>query len=377
MRIVHLACVAPPQVGGIGMAALREVTGLRAHGIDASLIAPSLPVADGQADDKSFIERVEPYVRYGNAAVLPLVHKKIREADVVHLHYPFYGTAEGLLWRKKVVPLVMTFHMDAMAGGWKGLIFSLIRRLTQPALLRRANLVLVSSFDYACQSSLASFFSAHPERVRELPLGLDTDFFSPGPRVRERFNLPTDARMIAFVGGLDRAHWFKGLSLLLEAMTRLEPNVHLVVVSDGELRGEYEQRARELGLAARVHFIGRVDALTLRDAYRSADLLAFPSVSQAEAFGLVALEAAACGTPVVASALPGVRTVVLHGETGLLVPPSDVDSLVAGISTVLTDDVLRQRLAVRAREWAVERFSWERHMEDLKQIYQTVCASPS
>lgn len=359
------------------MAAFREVAGLRARGVDASLMAPTSRVTEQEDMGRSFVEHVQPYVRFGNASILPLTHKRLQEADVVHLHYPFFGTAERLLWKMPSMPVVMTFHMDAFASGWKGLIFSLYRRLTQPWLLRHASLVIVSSFDYARQSSLAPFFSAHPDRVRELPFGLDTDFFCPGPAMRERFYLPAESRMVLFVGGLDRAHVFKGLPLLLDAMKQLDDHTHLVVVSDGDLRTTYEERARTLGIASRVHFMGRVDHQTLRDAYRSADVLAFPSTSKAEAFGLVALEAQACGTPVIASALPGVRTVVRHGETGLLVAPGDTEALVGGLNTILSDERLRMRLAEQARAWAVERFSWDRHIDELRVIYKEVCVSLS
>ncbi len=377
MRVAHLACIAPPEIGGIGTVAFREVTGLRARGIDATLIAPTMLVPIDSTDERSFIERVKPYMRWGNASLLPLHHKKMMEADVIHLHYPFFGTAERILWKKPVTPVVLSFHMDAMEDGWKGAIFSLYRRIIQPLLLRNAVTVIVSSFDYARQSSLATFFTAHPERVYELPLSLDTDFFCPGPKRKERFSIPEHAKMVTFVGGLDQAHRFKGLPLLLQAIEKMDPSIHLVVISDGPLRPDYEQQARDLGIASRVHFMGRVDMSTLRDAYRSADVLAFPSTSQAEAFGLVALEASACGTPVVASALPGVRTVIRHGETGLLVPPNNLDALIASLSMILSDEELQKRLSTQARVWAVDRFSWERHMDELTGIYKKICVSPS
>jgi len=130
-------------------------------------------------------------------------------------------------------------------------------------------------------------------------------------------------------------------------------------------------------MRSRVHFLGRVDDETVVDAYRSADVLAFPSTDKAEAFGLVAVEAQACGLPVVASNLPGVRTVVKQNETGLLVPPKDVDALAAGLRQIMTDKVLRQRLSENAVKWARERFSWDKHLDGLMEVYRNTCASPS
>lgn len=378
MRVIHLSCVVPPEVGGIGSVAAREVTGLRARGVDARLIGPEARSKTHiPGVSRSFIETIHPLFRTGNASIFPDLRPRLREADVIHLHYPFYGTAEPLLLAApSLPPIVVTFHMDATAPGLHGAAFALHRALVQPSLLSRASVILVSSYDYARRSSLGSFFAKHPDHVKELPFGVDTEFFSPGVPTRGRFSLPTDAPVILFVGGLDRAHAFKGLSLLLRAFARLNPQAHLMIVGDGELRSQYEDEARALGVEARVHFLGHVDAESLRDAYRSADVFAFPSTNVAEAFGLVALEAESCGLPVVASDLPGVRTVVRHGETGLLTPPNDLDALSSALSTLLADPVMRQRMGERARQLAMAHFSWERHLDGLEEIYR-LCVSPS
>jgi glycosyltransferase involved in cell wall biosynthesis len=194
-------------------------------------------------------------------------------------------------------PVVMTFHMDALPVDWKGWLLSLHRLFIQPLLVRKMERVFVSSLDYARQSSLRSWFASHPERVLELPFGVDTDFFSPGPKTRERFSLPESCPVMTFVGGMDTAHAFKGVEELLSAFALLHGDAHLLLVGDGDRRTAHEERARALGVASRTHFLGRVDRETLRDAYRTADLFAFPSTSGAEAFGLVALEAQACGVP--------------------------------------------------------------------------------
>lgn len=370
MRVLHFACVAPPVIGGMGAVALREVTGLRGRGVDARLIAPETGAEMPAGSERSFVETKKPWFRFGNAAWIPEVASLARNADVIHLHYPFFGTAEPLLWQaKKLPPIVITFHMDASAPGWKGLFFRAHRRLIQPSLLPHISRILVSSFDYARHSSLAGFIARHPERVVELPFGVDTDFFSPGPSLRSRFSVPEDAEIILFVGGLDRAHAFKGIPELLRATATLKPSAHLLIVGDGDLRTSYESLSAELGLRERTHFLGKVDQATLRDAFRSADVFAFPSTSVAEAFGLAALEAEACGVPVVASDLPGVRTVVRQGETGLLVPPRDVTALASALSTLLSDRLLREKMREAALRQA-ELFSWDKHLDRLIETYR-------
>lgn len=350
MRVIHLSCVVPPQTGGIGVVASEEVRGLRERGFDARLSDVS-------------------GMRFGNAMRLDLrpLLPDLRSADVVHLHYPFYGTAGRIarLRRQGVIKrLVITLHMDATANGWKGMIFDLHRRLFQNKILRSADALLVSSKDYAQHSSFAPF----ADRVIELPFGVDEKLFFPAQH---------EGANVLFVGGMDTAHAFKGVDVLLRAFTKLPADTSLSLVGDGDLRPSYEKLSRELGIVDRLKFLGRVSVDELPGVYRSADVLAFPSTSGAEAFGLVALEAQASGVPVVASDLPGVRTVVANGETGFLVPPSDADALAERLKYLLEHSDVRDAMRKRARERVLERFTWTKHFDALLEIYKKLCASPS
>jgi glycosyltransferase involved in cell wall biosynthesis len=379
MRVMHIACVAPPEIGGIGQVALREVTGLRAHGIDARLIAPELPsghhAENALADyDRSFVHRLPTAWRFGNASLLEGWCELAKTADVIHLHYPYYGFTEQLLFAGiDLPPIVITYHMDAMAEkSVRGWIFALHRFFLQNSILRLGRRILVSSFDYARNASVARFFREDPDRFQELPFGIDTVRFSPGPDERARLMIAEQDPTILFVGGLDSAHAFKGLSVLFEAFTKLDPSTHLVIVGDGDKKSDFEEEARAKGIASRVHFMGRVSADELVPLYRSADVFAFPSTSQAEAFGLVALEAQACGLPVVASDLPGVRTVVRHDETGILVPPQNVEALAGALTDLLAHPQKRALYAAAARVHA-EQYGYEAHTSALMKLYREVC----
>jgi hypothetical protein len=130
-------------------------------------------------------------------------------ADVVHLHYPFYGTAEWSrsLRRKGVIKrLVMTLHMDATADGPKGMCICCASIVIQKKILASADRLIASSLDYVRASSFAPF----TDRVVELPFGIDAQKFSPGPSERESFEIKSDSFALGFVGGMDTAHAFKG-----------------------------------------------------------------------------------------------------------------------------------------------------------------------
>src|SRR6185295_5042399 len=181
-------------------------------------------------------------------------------------------------------------------------------------------------------------------------------------------NLP-DAPTVFFLARLDRAHYFKGLHLLIDAVARL-PEARLVVGGDGEWRAEYEARA-QASLGARAHFIGDVPDSALPAYYRAADVVAVPSIDRTEAFGLVLLEALACGTPVVASRLPGVRTLVDDGRTGFLVDPGDPIDLAARLTQCLRE---HDALAPNAVAFARARYGWEAIGSQLLALYQRLLA---
>jgi glycosyltransferase involved in cell wall biosynthesis len=303
--------------------------------------------------------------RFGHGGFIYALDHLVRDADIVHLHYPFFGTAgliAGLKRKGKVKKLVVTLHMDAAATGLKGLIFDLHRKLFQRGVLYVADVLIASSSDYARNSSFAPW----ADRIIELPFGVDETRFVPS--ANRDVSRPFTA---LFVGGMDRAHAFKGVKVLLEAISRVS-NIKAKLIGDGDLRSSYESLARRLSISDRVSFLGKLSPDELPSAYQSSDVLVLPSLSGAEAFGLVALEAQSSGVPVIASDLPGVRTVVADGESGILVPCGDVEALVVAIKRLESDKELRANMGLAGRKRVLERFTWGRHVKGLLDIYRSI-----
>jgi glycosyltransferase involved in cell wall biosynthesis len=160
---------------------------------------------------------------------------------------------------------------------------------------------------------------------------------------------------------------------MIEALEQIKQHDwHLVIVGDGNLKETYRANAEANGLADRITFAGSVSNEDLPRYYRMADMHLFPSTKRAEAFGLVAMEAAASGVPSIASDLPGVRTVVLDGDTGLLVPPANVEELKKAILLLLEQVDLRERLGLSARKQAEQRYAWEPLIDRLEETYASV-----
>lgn len=370
MHILHISCIAPPDLGGMGQVAYENVRSLREQGEDAVLIAPKRRVSNDQPDEP-WITRLPSLLRWGNAAMLKELDPLIKKADVVHLHYPFFGTAEAvvqscLIYRK---PLFTTFHMDATASFPFGIVSTLFRILSQPAILLASQRVFVSSMDYAKHSSISGFIKSHPDRVIENSFGVDP-IFSAGTGEKKRFGIPENAFVVGFTASMDHAHRFKGIEILLESMTKLPDSVHALLVGDGDRRRIYESWAKDRGISERCHFVGRLPREILPIAYRTMDVFAFPSTGKAEAFGLVAAEALMSGVPTIASDLAGVRTVVRDGETGLMIPPKDVNALASTVERLRENSTLRMQMADRAAKDARIRFNWTHHADVLMKAYK-------
>lgn len=389
--IAHVVCTYPPYRGGMGTVAFEYVERLRARGWNVHVFTirdqaptpPNPPSGRGgiEADDPRHIHRIPPILHIGNAGVLPSLFHRLAGFDLVHLHYPFFGGAEPVIVRKAMRPdqgLVMTYHMDAVADGMKGAIFSAHRRLLFPWLVNRVDRILVSSLDYARHSALAE--QGVEDRLEEHSFGVDLERFHPGhePELRERHQISHKTPVLLFVGGLDAAHAFKGLPVLLETLALVRPyDWHLLVVGEGDLKETYQAQVKDRALESRVTFVGSVSHDDLPRYYRLADFHLFPSTKRAEAFGLVALEAAASGIPTIASDLPGVRTVVEDGATGLLVEPGDVDELKKAILVFLEQVDLRERLGLSARKNAEQKYAWAPLIDRLEATYDSVLGQQS
>jgi glycosyltransferase involved in cell wall biosynthesis len=376
LRIAHVVPVYPPRRGGMGVVAHEYAVRLRQRGHFVRVFTPRCQAIPDDQDDAT---RLRSFVSAGNAAFVPSLAWRLGDVDLVHLHYPFFGGAEPVLLGKLLhrrQPLIVTYHMDAIAEGLKGMVFGLYRRLVLPRVIAHADLVLVSSMDYARSSELARMAGGLP-RLEQHSLGVDVDRFQPGsePALRSQLGIAADLPVLLFVGALDRAHHFKGVPQLVEALARVRDcRWHLVVVGDGSARDRFENLAGTQGLGERVHFAGDVGDADLPRYYRLADLHLFPSTGGAESFGLVCLEAAASGIPTIASSLSGVRTVVLDGETGLHVSPGSATQLADAIRMALERPELRRALGESARRRAAAEFNWDARVDQLERTYQRTIA---
>ena len=378
MRIAHVVAVFSPYRSGTGNVCFYNARELVRRGHEVHVFtaaAPDTPREEEMAGIQ--VHRLRPLVRVGNAPVLPQLLWQLDDFDVVHLHYPFFGgEITTLAVKMRRTPMVITYHQDVYLEGGMGLLAEGLTHTLGRWTLRSARRLLFTSADYGRVSAIRRLLQESESIIDALPNGVDVHRFTPGelsPALRQQYGVNPEDRVVLLVAALDSAHYFKGVPVLLDALAQLPKQVKAVLVGDGDLRTTYEDQTRALGLANRVFFAGRVSEESLVDHYRLADVTVLPSITMGEAFGLVLLESLACATPVIASNLPGVRTVVDDGIDGFLSKPGDVEALSIALQKMFDmPEERRQAMGLAGRRKVEEKYAWERIGELLEEIYWQV-----
>ncbi len=382
MKIVHLVCTYAPYPGGMGHTTEEIVNRLAMAQPDfqISVVCPDYgKKVNYPTDGRYEIIRLPSWLSFGNAAAVRGLKKIWQSSDIVHLHYPFYGTDALVYFLKKKYSrtrLFIHYHMDPQAKGWRGWVFAIFRQLFLARLLKMAEKVTCASLDYWENSAAGKLRAIPLERVVEIPFKVDTERFCPGDKndtLMEKVGLNSLMPTVLMVGGLDKAHYFKGVDILLQALAKVateKPSIawQLVIVGDGDLKDSYQVMANKLGIAERVFLVGRASTNELPEYYRLADIFVLPSINRCEAFGLVLLEAMASGVPCLAANLPGVRKVI-DASCGLLINPGEVDDLAEKIICLLSNKDLRLTMGEAGRVRAVNNFS-AKQASELPLIYQ-------
>ena len=380
MKIAVVVSTFPPYRGGMGNAAFSTAVGLARLGHAVEVFCPAAGKAGPPPAVPFAVDRLKPWARFGDSAFLPQLVSRLGRFDLVNLHYPFFGGAEVVgLWKatgRRRPALVLSYQMDNFGRGLRGWAFRFHARRVGPAVFRAADKVIALTSDYLEHSAGWEAYRRTPSKFAVIPLPVDTVRFAPGeknPGILGRLGLSASDKVVLFVGGMDRPHAFKGVGFLLDAWGRLGlAGTKLVLVGQGELRPSYLDRATALGLSKSVVFSGPVEDEDLPRLYTLADLLVLPSLDRSEAFGLVLLEAMASGRPVIASALPGVRSVFEDGKEGFLFPAGDENAFLAKLRLLLGDDGLRARMGAAGRGRAVSTYAQEVVWRRLERVFLEV-----
>jgi D-inositol-3-phosphate glycosyltransferase len=323
-------------------------------------------------------ERLAPLVRRFAVGVLQRL-AGLPPVDLVHTHYWLSGWAGLLVKQQLHVPMANSFHtlgrVKNMSKRRDDPPESLLRIAAEQEVISESACVVASTPREA--DDLLAHYGANPGALCVSPPGVDHSRFYPGPQEEARHKLGLGpGPVLAFVG---RVQALKGVDVALDAfhlVAEQTPDATMVIVGGPSgSRGGREMRAlrsRAARIDAEVRFLDPLPHRTLPDVYRAADVLHVPSRS--ESFGLVAVEAQACGTPVVATEVGGLAYAIDDGTSGLLVEGWKPSDHAAALLEILTDRAEAELMGKQAVEWA-ERFSWDNTASRFLELYAGVVGS--
>lgn len=293
--------------------------------------------------------------------------------DLVHSHYWLSGWVGRALSRLQAVPHVVTFHTLALIKlqARAGEVEPAERKRVERELLASADRVI--AFTPHEKDAMVRLYAADPARITLAPCGVDLSLFRPldQRQARDRLGL-NGGKVLLYVGRLEP---LKGLELFLQTAAQLETchRVRMVVVGGGGAGDEEVERMRRLARSLRVEelfdFVGRVDQDELPFYYNAADVCVVPSYY--ESFGLAALESMACGTPVVATRVGGLATIVQHGRTGYLKSWRCPEAFANSLEIIMSSTRLQHSMGLAARRRA-EGMGWDKVAARLYRVYESL-----
>ena len=311
------------------------------------------------------VYRLPFWFKFSNTPINPFWYFFIKniikkeKPDIVNAHSPVPFMSDIVSINCKDIPFVLTYHSGSMIKGnaKTDILIRLYENIFLYHTIKRAKkIVCVSDFVRLV------FLKDHTGKSVTITPSVDTKKF-----FAKNFSIKNKNKVI-FVGRIDKASEWKGTTYLLDAINLVKekiPKVKLQLAGSGDALEGYQQYVKKNKLGKFVRFLGALKGRKLVNAYRNTNVLVLPSITEAESFGIVLIEAMACKIPVIGTRIGGIPSVIDHGKTGLLVKPENADELAEAIYMILSNPQYAQQLGEKGFEKVKNKFTLE------KNIFQT------
>jgi rhamnosyl/mannosyltransferase len=364
LKVLHVGKFYPPHMGGIETH-MQALCGKLHNLVDLRVVVANNDYsATEEVLDGVAVSRLATRLTLASTPLCPGMISRIcnDRSDIIHLHLPNPVAVLGYLASRHRARLIVTYHSDMVRQKVLGSMF-------EPwlhAALRRSSAIITTSPNYLRTSPV---LAKHQEQCHVIPLGIPTERFDRcDPKIAEGIRQKYGDRLIVSVG---RLVYYKGFEHLIRAMSRV--NGSLLIIGEGPLGGPLKALAHELGVADRVHFMGKISHEHLVGCYHAANVFVLASILRSEAFGIAQVEAMAAGLPVVNTQLDsGVPFVSINEQTGLTVPPGDPVALADALNRLLNDPDLRASLGAAATLRAQQEFSLDTMVARTMSLYEDV-----
>jgi glycosyltransferase involved in cell wall biosynthesis len=379
MRIAQVIATFPPYHGGMGYVCFHNARELarRGHEVTVFTLEHHRQSYEGDPGDFRIVRLTTPLL-YGDGGMVPRLYFLLKDFEIIHLHYPFFGGAEYVYLSSLLrgQPYFLTYHMDVYGSSFpKKMLIGVYEPLLMKRIIKKAAMIGALSLEHMKSSKAASCVDWG--KVVEMPNGVDTDRFQPrekDPHLVKRYGLENKV-VVLFVGNFQP---FKGLPVLIDAISKIrDDRIVALVVGGGYGERQYRKMVSDKALGDRIIFAGpQAPDQDLPLFYNLGDFLVLPS-THSEAFPLVVLEAMASGKPAIVSALPGPSRLIEEGRDGLIVRVGDSEDLKDKIEYLASERKMCREMGEAGRQKVLERYSWEKIGEHLEKTLRDIAEKRS
>ncbi len=281
-------------------------------------------------------------------------------ADVYHMHWLNLGWSAKRCFRNKKPLIISVWGADVVSD----VQMSDLKYYEKRNMLLSADLICATSHFLKLETEN---YCRGKKEIQVVPFGVDINKFKPGD-LREK------QPVVGFLKHLEPKYGADILIRAMKSVLKYIPDAKLIVAGKGSKENELKELAKKIGISDSVQFIGQISHKYVPNVINTFSVMAMPSIYQSETFGVSAIEAQACGVPVIASNVGGVPEAIIDKKTGILVPPGDPDALAAAILKVLNDEKLRIKMGNDGREYVKAKYNWSQNVQDMERIYLKVSA---
>lgn len=371
MKILQTPVRFYPYIGGVENYVYYLSRELTKSGHQVKVVcANEPPLKAKQTVEGIEVERLSYIGKIANTNLTPGLPGALsrEDFDIIHTHIPTPWSADWSAFyaNSKDKPLVVTYHNDIIGNGFANIIARIYNSMGLNYVLKSADKIIITQPNYLKSSS---HLKKYEEKIQVIPTGVDLDKFQP-IKVSEDEDVPT----IFFLSVLDEFHKYKGLDYLLSALKIVKnkiSHIKLIIGGKGVLLDYYQEMVSNMGLNDNVEFAGFIPDERIAEYYSRANVFVLPSISSLqEGFGIVALEALSCETPVITTEIVGVADDLTRIKGGIVVPPKNAEKLADSILEVLYDVEMQKEMGKRGRKLVEEKYTWKGVAVSMEKIYK-------